>query len=96
MVEWGDPELQKMSGVRRNHPPPVIPLYVAPYLRAFQELKWNRNNGLGRVGGIPLSAILEYADWIEPQNVDFFVTMIQDMDYFYLDRITDKRNKQNE
>lgn len=89
MVEWGAD--QDIAGVRRNHPPPEIPLYFAPYLKTFQDLYWDRNNGLGRTGGIPLRAILDYADRIEPQNLEDFIDILQTMDRTYLNKIAEKK-----
>lgn len=90
MLEWGSIEQQSMRGVRRNHPPPIIPIYYRPYHNAFQDLFWSRNNALGKVGGIPFDTILSYAETVGVTDLELFIDIIQYMDKCYLDKINDK------
>lgn len=71
---------QNLHGVRLNHPPPQIPLYVASYFTAFFRLNTCRYPGYNNISPIPFTAICDYADRLRPSDPEYFINMIMEID----------------
>lgn len=67
------------------------------YLRAFYQLTYSRpTDGMGGIGFIPCSEILNYAKYMGVIDYDKFLTVMQACDAVYLENEISKRNKAQE
>jgi hypothetical protein len=72
---------------------PQIPLGYDLYLDAFFRLQSERHFSDGVLGQIPTMKIIEYATWLDIDNVNQFIEVITRMDVVYINSISDQNKR---
>lgn len=62
------------------------------YLTAFFKLSGSRQNGMG-IGAIPLSEIINYCEFLEDDDPETFIDIIQHCDNTYMELEAEKMEK---
>lgn len=92
-----------MQGVVRDDtiedmigPMPKVPQDYNLYLNAFYKLNTERQLVQGTMGCIPVSKIMEYADWLDYDDSEEFVAILSSIDNAYIKNFIDSLKKQTE
>lgn len=74
--------------------PPEITHFESEYVSAFFMLTGSRQSGMG-LGSIPLSEILKYCEFFEPEDPELLVHVIQRVDSAYLKEYNEEQERKN-
>ncbi len=75
----------KSDRFRKNNPAPEINPVIKFFITSFFTLSSERSMSSGGIGMIPVSKILEYADWLGFEDITRFLKIIQTVDSGYVD-----------
>ncbi len=75
----------KSERMRKNNPPPEINAVIRLFVTCFFTLSSERSMSSGGIGMIPVSKILEHADWLDFADSTRFLKIIQTVDSKYVD-----------
>jgi len=75
-------------------PQPVVPNGYDIYLDSFFRLNSERHNGDGYIGTIPAMKIIDYANWLDIDDVGNFIDIITRIDIAYVNKISEQIKKQ--
>ena len=75
-------------------PQPVVPNGYDIYLDTFFRLNSERHNGEGQIGSIPTMKIVDYANWLDIDNISNFIEIITRVDVAYVNEIAKQIKKQ--
>jgi hypothetical protein len=73
---------------------PDITMFESEYVNAFFTLTSSRQSGMG-LGPIPLSEILAYCDFFEPEDPELLIHIIQRVDSAYLEEYNKEQERKN-
>ena len=66
---------------------PKIELDLFCYIEAFYDLSSCRAIGMGAVGQIPYTAILQWVDYWGVDQPELFISIVQSLDHIYLEHV---------
>jgi hypothetical protein len=69
---------------------PDMPDGYSEYLKAFKLLDSERVDTESSLGSIPVTRIIEYAEWLGTDDVNNFIHIINDLDAYYVGVKRDK------
>lgn len=71
---------------------PALDEEMICYVEAFQDLNSCRSLGMGAVGPIPYTAILQWVDFWSVDDADVFISLVQAIDHVYLSIVNETKD----
>ena len=65
------------------------------YVTSFQRLRSSAINNINGIGTIPVSEIIRYARWLDIDDEEQFVDIIQSMDFSFVSAVNKQVAKRN-
>lgn len=99
-MQWSD----KVRAVQSQIRPDMLEEFVGPkpyvsmgskfFLDAFDRLHSERQIVAGAVCGIPVTKLKEYCEWTDYDDADQFITILQELDAFYVNMLRERLKEQ--